>query len=91
MATASQAATSSAASDSESDYEQMDEEEGEDYYNDDYYGQYDMDVMDGDPEQQQREDPEYFEFHLMKVEDVEQLLNKNVEALCTASNVSAVR
>ncbi|XP_064632911.1 potential E3 ubiquitin-protein ligase ariadne-2-like [Lineus longissimus] len=38
-----------------------------------------------------KEDPEYFEFELLKIEDVERLLNENVEAVCNELNVTPSR
>ena len=61
-------------------------EDEDDYYNnDDYYN------TDGDGEEhmeENKDDPEYFDFELLKVEDVERLLNESVEALCKSINVS---
>ena len=37
-----------------------------------------------------KDDPEHFEFELLKVEDVERLLNENVEALCNELSVSII-
>lgn len=59
-------------------------DDDDDYYHDDYY------ALEGDVEdmEQQDDDPEFFDFQLLAVEDVERLLNENVEALCNAVNVS---
>ena len=59
---------------SDSDYD-ADEDMCDDYY----YGD-DDDMLDEIPDKT-KDDPEYFEFELLKVEDVERLLNESVEAL----------
>ena len=72
------------------DDDQLDEDDDiMDYYNDDdYFNTADGDVMDGEMDRKQKDDPEHFDFDLMKVEEVEQLLNERVEVLCKAINVS---
>ena len=53
--------------------DEMDDEDIIDYY---------RDTDDhAEVEQKKDRDPEYFEYELLKVEDVERLLNENVEAL----------
>ena len=62
-----------------------DDEDGfDDYYN----NMNDCDDAEMDSGQD-KVDPEHFEFTLLKLEDVEQLLNESVEALSKATNVSA--
>ena len=57
-----------------SDYD-ADEDMCDDYY----YG--DDDDMETEAPDKTKDDPEYFDFELLKVEDVERLLNESVEAL----------
>jgi hypothetical protein len=57
-----------------SEDEMEDDEDIFNYYNCDTEDQTDVDNKKGD-------DPEFFEYELLKVEDVERLLNENVEAL----------
>ena len=45
---------------------------------------------DDDGEEEQEEDPEGFDFELLKVEDVERLLNENVETVCKSIEVSLI-
>lgn len=42
---------------------------------------------DAEMERKKEDDPEYFDFELLNVEDVERLLNESVEAVCKAINV----
>ena len=64
------------------EYQSSDDDMDEDINN--YYE--DM-GEDNDANEVQEDDPESFEFELLKVEDVERLLNENVETLCKAINV----
>ena len=52
---------------------------------DDYYDDPD-DFMETETDKK-KDDPEYFEFELLKVEDVDRLLNESVEALCKSMQV----
>ncbi len=64
-----------------SDYEEDEMcEEDENYYD------YTDDYMETETDKK-KEDPEYFEFDLLKVEDVDRLLNESVEALCKSIQV----
>ena len=63
----------------DSDYENNSEEDMDDIYNY-YYDNENHDDSEGDIKQE--EDPEYFAYELLSVEDVERLLNETVEALC---------
>ena len=54
---------------------------------DNYGNYYDNTGDDIDLDKAENLDPEYFDFQLLKIEDVERLLNENVEALCTTINV----
>lgn len=36
------------------------------------------------------DDPEYFEYDILQVEDAERLLNEEIEALCSATQVKSV-
>ena len=56
---------------------------------DDYYYEHDGD--DTEMEKDKTDDPEYFGFDLLKVEDVERLLNESVEVLCQSVSVSTSR
>lgn len=68
-------------SDHESDFENMDED-------DDYCGYYDNDTDDLDIDKPKKtDDPEYFEYSLLQVEDVERFLNEEVEVLCSSQKV----
>lgn len=69
-------------SDHDSDYENMED--------DDYYcGYYDNDTDDLDIDKPKKiDDPEYFEYDLLQVEDVERFLNEEVEVLCSSQKVS---
>lgn len=58
----------------------------DDEYNADIHDYY-VDTDDTEMENKKEDDPEYFEFELLNVEDVERLLNENVEAVCKAINV----
>lgn len=60
-----------------------DEDEGD---IDTYY--YEQEGDDTEMEKDKTEDPEYFEFALLAVEDVERLLNESVETLCQSIHVS---
>ena len=59
----------------------MDEDE-------DFGTYYDHDGEEIEMERKKEDDPEYFEYDLLRVEDVERLLNESVEAVCKAINVS---
>ena len=66
-------------SDHDSDY--MDDD-------DDYGGYYDNDTDDLDIDKPKKsDDPEYFEFELLQIEDVERFLNEEVEVLCKSQKV----
>lgn len=67
--------------DSESDSDHGGEEDMYDGY---YDNQDDFDI----DKPKKSDDPEYFEFELLQVEDVERLLNEEVEALCQSQKVS---
>ena len=55
---------------------------------DDYGGYYDNDTDDLDIDKPKKtDDPEYFEYELLQVEDVERLLNEEVEMLCRSIKV----
>ncbi|KAK6175068.1 hypothetical protein SNE40_013605 [Patella caerulea] len=71
----------------ESDNEYSDDhiEDDEDEYDNYYYDN--NDDLDLD-KPKKSDDPEYFEFDLLKVEDVERLLNEEVEALCTSLKIT---
>ncbi|XP_022254670.1 potential E3 ubiquitin-protein ligase ariadne-2-like [Limulus polyphemus] len=61
------------------------EEESEDDCYDDYYNTLDdNEIYQTDPRQN---DPEYFEFECLSIQDVERLLNECVEALCASLQV----
>lgn len=62
-----------------------DEDEGD---IDTYY--YEQEGDDTEMEKDKTEDPEYFEFALLAVEDVERLLNESVETLCQSIHVSTL-
>ena len=67
-------------SDNDSDYDQSDHMDDDD---EDFGGYYDNDTDDLDIDRPKKtDDPEYFEYELLKLEDVERLLNEEVEALC---------
>jgi len=73
-------------SEEDSDYgdcsdDEMDDDDDDDVYGD-YYKHEEVEM------ENKKDDPEYFEFQLLKVEDVDRLLNENVEALSRAINVS---
>ena len=66
-----------------SDYEDDGMCEDDDYYDDP------DDFMETETDKK-KDDPEYFEFELLKVEDVDRLLNESVEALCKSMKVGLV-
>ena len=66
-----------------SDYEDDGMCEDDDYYDDP------DDFMETETDKK-KDDPEYFEFELLKVEDVDRLLNESVEALCKSMQVGLV-
>ncbi|KAK2189848.1 hypothetical protein NP493_95g01008 [Ridgeia piscesae] len=73
-------------SEEDSDYgdcsdDEMDDDDDDDVYGD-YYKHEEVEM------ENKKDDPEYFEFQLLKVEDVDRLLNENVEALSRAINVT---
>lgn len=72
----------SQASDSESEYDSNDEDMDEDIFN-----YYDGGADDTEMERAVEDDPEYYEFLLLKVEDVDLLLNESVEAVCQATGI----
>ena len=65
--------------------ENSDYEDDEMCEEDNYYDETD-DFMETETDKK-KEDPEYFEFDLLKVEDVDRLLNESVEALCKSLQV----
>lgn len=70
-------------SDRESDGDAMDD--------DDEYGGYNYYENDDDLDldrPKKCDDPEYFEFELLQIEDSERLLNEEVEALCSATQIA---
>ncbi|KAK3103964.1 hypothetical protein FSP39_023303 [Pinctada imbricata] len=68
----------------DSDYDQSDHMDDDD----DYGGYYDNDTDDLDIDKPKKsDDPEYFEYELLQVEDVERLLNEEVETLCRSLKV----
>lgn len=70
-------------SDHDSEYESDNLDDDEDdcgyYYND-------TDDLDID-KPKKTDDPEYFEYELLQIEDVERLMNEEVEALCSSQKV----
>lgn len=65
----------------ESDYEESDNMDDDE---DDYCGYYDNDTDDLDIDKPKKsDDPEYFEFDILQLEDAERLLNEEVEVLCS--------
>ena len=66
------------------DFEDLDDDDDEDIAN--YYDEQEGD--DTEMEKDKTDDPEYYEFELLKVEDVERLLNESVEKLCQSLHVS---
>lgn len=72
-------------SDNDSDFDQSDHMDDDD---EDFCGYYDNDTDDLDIDRPKKtDDPEYFEYELLKVEDVERLLNEEVEILCSSLKV----
>ena len=65
--------------------ENSDYEDDEMCEEDNYYDETD-DFMETETDKK-KDDPEYFEFDLLKVEDVDRLLNESVEALCKSLKV----
>ena len=77
-------------SEEDSDYgngsdDDMDDDDDDDVYGD-YYHHEEVEIE----MENKKDDPEYYEFELLKVEDVDRLLNESVEALSRAINVSVV-
>lgn len=70
----------------ESDYDDDSDPMEDDLTYDDYYDGHDDDVEVDQPKL--ADDPEYFDYELLKVEDVERLLNENVEALCSSVGIA---
>lgn len=71
----------------DSDYDESDNMDEDD--EDDYCGYYDNDTDDLDIDKPKKsDDPEYFEFDLLHLEDAERLLNEEVEALCSKLKVN---
>lgn len=69
----------------ESDYEESDNMDDDE---DDYCGYYDNDTDDLDIDKPKKsDDPEYFEFDSLQLEDAERLLNEEVEVLCSKLKV----
>jgi ariadne-2 len=68
----------------DSDYDNNSEEDMDDYNY--YYNIDNNDDTEGDNTLE--DDPEFFAYELLSVEDVERLLNENVEALCKSIGVS---
>ena len=55
---------------------------------DDYCGYYDNDTDDLDIDKPKKsDDPEYFDYELLQIEDVERFLNEEVEVLCSSRKV----
>ena len=72
-------------SDRESDSDNSDHMEDDD----DYCGYYDNDTDDLDIDKPKKsDDPEYFDYELLQIEDVERFLNEEVEVLCSSRKVS---
>lgn len=72
-------------SDHDSDYDQSDHMDDDD----DYCGYYDNDTDDLDIDKPKKsDDPEYFEYELLQLEDVERFLNEEVEVLCSSQKVN---
>ncbi|WAR26606.1 ARI2-like protein [Mya arenaria] len=70
-------------SDNDSDYDQSDHMDDDD----DYCGYYDdPDDLDND-KPKKTDDPEYFEYELLQLEDVERFLNEEVEVLCSSQKI----
>lgn len=68
--------------DSESDNSDHMEED------DDYCGYYDNDTDDLDIDKPKKsDDPEYFDYELLQIEDVERFLNEEVEVLCSSRKI----
>ena len=58
---------------------------------DDYCGYYDNDTDDLDIDKPKKsDDPEYFDYELLQIEDVERFLNEEVEVLCSSRKVCDV-
>lgn len=69
----------------ESDHDSDSNMEDDDYYG----GYYDNDTDDLDIDKPKKtDDPEYFEYDLLQVEDVERFLNEEVEVLCSSQKVN---
>ena len=64
-----------------SDDEMEDDEDIHHYYNS-------CDGEEHDSDRRKEDDPEYFEYQLLNVEDVERLLNESVEALSQSIKVN---
>jgi len=64
-----------------SDDEMEDDEDINHYYNS-------CDGEEHDSDRRKEDDPEYFEYQLLNVEDVERLLNESVEALSQSIKVN---
>jgi len=63
--------------------DEMEDEDINHYYN----------ICDGEEhysDRRKEDDPEYFEYQLLNVEDVERLLNESVEALSQSIKVSSI-
>ena len=77
-------ATKSQSSDRDSESENSDHMEDDD----DYGGYYDNDTDDLDIDKPKKsDDPEYFDYELLQIEDVERFLNEEVEVLCSSRKV----
>ena len=73
-------------SDHDSDSDNSDHMEDDD----DYCGYYDNDTDDLDIDKPKKsDDPEYFDYELLQIEDVERFLNEEVEVLCSSRKVCA--
>jgi len=73
------------------DMRSQDSDHDSDYMEDDdyYCGYYDNDTDDLDIDKPKKtDDPEYFEYDLLQVEDVERFLNEEVEVVCSSQKVS---
>lgn len=64
-------------------------DQSEDMEEDEFDHYYDVDTDDLDIDKPKKsDDPEYFEYDILQVEDAERLLNEEIEALCSTLKVS---
>jgi len=66
------------------------DEDGEEDDDEGFSNYYDHDGEDTDMDRGKEEDPEYFEYQLLAMEDVGRLLNESVEADCKSIQVSCL-